>query len=388
MTPPMNTSSEAGGSGVKKNRQIDDMLLRLGIEEDEFDDFIYEGEAGAPVEGMKWMALAKIHKLPVGYRQEKTIKNLTDKKAGKVVETQLNVRGAGNIVRAKVRLDVRKPLARFVSRIREGVREVYPIKFEKMPRFCGACGFVGHSHLECGTGEFDEDKLKWGDFLKADWDTWFGRGVGGGRGGFSGRVLALLDVKRRNNPEVMAFPRVSHPSPASGLYKQEHQLVFLIHSSAQTLAATTSTVQPPLSSCDATNPARNSMAGQGGRRGGRGHGRGLPRGRGCRGGAATAPQSPSHASSSSSQEDRCFKFLLRIDEDPLGIKRLPDKFAEFGKMYLHIGWDKFTRDLALKPGCQLTFLYEGDNEMIVKVFDDTSCRRHYHTGESGLNTDS
>jgi hypothetical protein len=27
--------------------------------------------------------------------------------------------------------------------------------------------------------------------------------------------------------------------------------------------------------------------------------------------------------------ERCFEFLLRIDEDPLGIKRLPDKFTEF-----------------------------------------------------------
>ncbi|KAK1632449.1 hypothetical protein QYE76_006764 [Lolium multiflorum] len=27
-------------------------------------------------------------------------------------------------------------------------------------------------------------------------------------------------------------------------------------------------------------------------------------------------------------EDRCFEFLLRIDDDPLGIKRLPDKFAD------------------------------------------------------------
>jgi hypothetical protein len=73
------------------------------------------------------------------------------------------------------------------------------------------------------------------------------------------------------------------------------------------------------------------MAGPGGRRGGRGRGPGRPRGRGRgrRGGAATAPRSPSPAPSSSSQEERCFEFLLRIDEDPLGIKWLPDKFAEF-----------------------------------------------------------
>ena len=37
----------------------------------------------------------------------------------------------------------------------------------------------------------------------------------------------------------------------------------------------------------------------------------------------------SPAPSSSSEDAWCFEFLLRIDDDPLGIKRLPDKFTEF-----------------------------------------------------------
>jgi hypothetical protein len=103
------------------------------------------------------------------------------------VEIQTDVQGAGNFVRVKVRLDVRKVLERFVSMSREGRREIFQLKYEKMPRFCGACGFIGHSHLECGTGEYTEEELKWGDWLKADWETWHGRGGsaprGGGRGG-------------------------------------------------------------------------------------------------------------------------------------------------------------------------------------------------------------
>jgi hypothetical protein len=79
----------------------------------------------------------------------------------------------GNFVRVKIRLDVRKALARFVSIVRGGQREIYKIQYEKMPRFCGACGMFGH----------EEDKLKWGDFLKADWETWFGRGFTNFRGG-------------------------------------------------------------------------------------------------------------------------------------------------------------------------------------------------------------
>lgn len=119
-----------------------------------------------------------------------------------------------------------------------------------------------------------------------------------------------------------------------------------------------------------------------------------------------------------SQEARCFEFILRIDEDPLGIKRLQEKFAKFidgvepaelqlwearcgfcrwpvkvlfdkqGKTYLHTGWDKFARADNLEAGCLLTFLYEGDGEMIVKVFDKTSYHRHYHTDKSSEDTNN
>ena len=36
----------------------------------------------------------------------------------------------------------------------------------------------------------------------------------------------------------------------------------------------------------------------------------------------------------------------------------------------------------------LSFIYQGDGEMAVKVFDDTACCRHYHTDDSGENSDS
>ncbi|KAK1649225.1 hypothetical protein QYE76_067030 [Lolium multiflorum] len=269
---------------------LDDLLNRLGIEEDEIDDLIFEEEEAAPKEGIKWMALARvhtsnffspqtfeqhmcvawsparevkfqhlegnlftiqcfclgdwlkvekggpwlfrqnavciekydgltdpesidlnsfaawiqIHKLLVGYRNEVLIKNLTEKKVGKVISVETNVNGAGNFVRVRVKLDVRKPLARFVSISREAKREFYQVKFEKIPKFCGACGFLGHTHLECGSGEHDEDKLKWGDFLKADWDTWHGRGVGGnrggGRGGARGRGRSFPNPDTKMNP--------------------------------------------------------------------------------------------------------------------------------------------------------------------------------------------
>jgi hypothetical protein len=272
MASPASSASQPSGSGAKKAEAIGDLLQRLGIEEDELDDLVFEEEESAPKQGIKWMALAKvhttntfssatfeqhmlnawspaqhveihhlegnlftvqcfclgdwlkvkeggpwlfrqnvvcieeydglmppesielnffdtwvqIHKLPIGYRNETLIKNLTEKKVGKALKVETNVNGMGNFVRVKIRLDVRKCLARFVSISRDGQREFYQLQYEKTPRFCGACGFFGHSHLECGSGEHDEENLKWGDYLKADWGTWHGRSSGISRGGGRG----------------------------------------------------------------------------------------------------------------------------------------------------------------------------------------------------------
>jgi hypothetical protein len=144
----------------------------------------------------------QIQKLPVGYRNDTLIRNLMEKKVGRVEETQTNVQGAGNFVRVKVRLDVRKCLERWVSMSRSGQREIFMLKYEKMPRFGGACGLIGHSHLECGNGEHVEADLKWGEWLKADWETWHGRGMAGargrGRGTRGGRAPDTFDGGRVN----------------------------------------------------------------------------------------------------------------------------------------------------------------------------------------------
>jgi hypothetical protein len=42
------SSSIPGGSGIKKDEKIDEMLLRLGIEDDEFADVVFEEEDEAP----------------------------------------------------------------------------------------------------------------------------------------------------------------------------------------------------------------------------------------------------------------------------------------------------------------------------------------------------
>ncbi|KAK1617381.1 hypothetical protein QYE76_022898 [Lolium multiflorum] len=112
-----------------------------------------------------------------------------------------------------------------------------------------------------------------------------------------------------------------------------------------------------------------------------------------------------------------FEFVLVLKGDPRGIQRLPDTFADFvagddcpgtlhlrehscgyyrwivdviydtrGKMYLHIGWEKFARHHSLQAGFVLVFSYFGDRNMSGKVFDETRCRRNYH-GDSAEDGD-
>jgi hypothetical protein len=88
-------------------------------------------------------AWIQIHKLPVGYRNESLIRNLTGKNVGKVISVETKVNGAGNFVRVHVKLDVRKPLVRFVTISREAQPEFYQVKFEKKTKILWCVWFFG-----------------------------------------------------------------------------------------------------------------------------------------------------------------------------------------------------------------------------------------------------
>jgi hypothetical protein len=60
-SPAASSTDKLSGSGTKKTEGIDDMLQRLGIDEEEIDDLVFEEEETAPKEGIKWMALARVH---------------------------------------------------------------------------------------------------------------------------------------------------------------------------------------------------------------------------------------------------------------------------------------------------------------------------------------
>ncbi|KAE8784551.1 hypothetical protein D1007_41849 [Hordeum vulgare] len=109
----------------------------------------------------------QIHKLPDGYCRHDLIVKLL-RSAGEVLETRINGNSRGDYVRVRINHDIRKPLTKFVSIVKEKVRHIFAVRYEKLARFCSACGVIGHQHKECGDGFFAEKDLNFGAYLYAD----------------------------------------------------------------------------------------------------------------------------------------------------------------------------------------------------------------------------
>ncbi|KAI4963598.1 hypothetical protein ZWY2020_011315 [Hordeum vulgare] len=109
----------------------------------------------------------QIHKLPDGYSRHALIVKLL-RSAGDVLETRINENSRGDYVRVRVNHDIRKPLTKSVSVVKDKTRNVFAVRYEKLARFCSACGIIGHEHKECGNGVFEEKDLKFGAYLYAD----------------------------------------------------------------------------------------------------------------------------------------------------------------------------------------------------------------------------
>jgi sporulation protein YlmC with PRC-barrel domain len=111
---------------------------------------------------------AQIHGIPELYRKKEVVDDLA-RRVGKVKEVQMTPKlfYDGNYVRIRVRIDISRPLMRFVSlTMPEGKRRL-AVKYEKIPFFCKRCGLLGHDHEECGDGVWTEQQLQYGSWMLA-----------------------------------------------------------------------------------------------------------------------------------------------------------------------------------------------------------------------------
>jgi hypothetical protein len=96
-------------------------------------------------------------------------------KVGEVIGVDMRVisTGNGDFHRARVNLLACTPLARVMTLSPEGSESMrLQVLYEKLPRFCAFCGLMGHTHLECRTGEFAPEEMQYGGWMIADEETW------------------------------------------------------------------------------------------------------------------------------------------------------------------------------------------------------------------------
>lgn len=113
-------------------------------------------------------AWVQLHRVPPLYRTETILKMLAGKIGDYTIPTV-----KGDFFRVHVNLESNKPLVHFVMLTPEGIDNVMiQVKFEKVPCFYAHCGHMGHTYLECGTGEYTEDDLQFGEWMLAEENNW------------------------------------------------------------------------------------------------------------------------------------------------------------------------------------------------------------------------
>jgi hypothetical protein len=65
----MADEGEPSGASTEKKEEVEDLLGRLHLHEDEIEDFVWEEEAEEPDFKAKWLAIARVHTSKLGFSQ-------------------------------------------------------------------------------------------------------------------------------------------------------------------------------------------------------------------------------------------------------------------------------------------------------------------------------
>ncbi|XP_074293887.1 uncharacterized protein LOC141621071 [Silene latifolia] len=71
-------------------------------------------------------------------------------------------------IRVRVLYDIRVPLkAELPIKVRDGRTINFTVKYERLPTYCYGCGLIGHGEKDCENGPYEEEDLKFGEWLRA-----------------------------------------------------------------------------------------------------------------------------------------------------------------------------------------------------------------------------
>ncbi|XP_074289141.1 uncharacterized protein LOC141614281 [Silene latifolia] len=112
---------------------------------------------------------ARIYDLPISGRT--SLENA--RKLGNCLGNFLHFKHGPNAeldraIRVRVLYDIREPLkASIPIRMKGGSTSQFDVKYERLPTFCYGCGLIGHREKDCDEGPYDEEDLKFGEWLRA-----------------------------------------------------------------------------------------------------------------------------------------------------------------------------------------------------------------------------
>ncbi|KAE8769696.1 hypothetical protein D1007_58651 [Hordeum vulgare] len=142
-------SGTNGGGGVAWKSDLGDFMERLNLEDKEFDDLVIEEDDPVINEGVRWLALARVH-------TDKTFSTTAFYK---------DMRAAWNPTK-HVRL---RPVGPNLFVVHAYCLQDWERMVEQgswLFRNC-VCGLIGHDYKECGSGVHDDKEMKFGQWLYA-----------------------------------------------------------------------------------------------------------------------------------------------------------------------------------------------------------------------------
>lgn len=121
----------------------------------------YDEHANASLMNLDFLPVwVRLYDMPLSWMTKEMGETL-GKRLGKVrlVDADSNGRAWGDYMRVRVEHPVDKPLTRWlkVRKVAGGDIVHFPVKYERVPRFCFYCGHIGHTERDC---ELPADKRK------------------------------------------------------------------------------------------------------------------------------------------------------------------------------------------------------------------------------------